>query len=66
MNSRVHRSVRGSSLGNSRGSRGFGNGVLGIRRGGSMPHQHLNTGQTRIQHRSERNQHRGKYHEPQV
>lgn len=68
VNSRVHRSGRGSSLINSRGSRTYGcNSFLGIRRGGSMPHQHLGTGQThRIHNRCERNQRRGKCQEPQV
>lgn len=67
VNSRVHRSGRGSSLVNSRGSRNYGGGFLGIRRGGSMPHQHLGTGQTyRIQNRCERNQRRAKCQEPQV
>ncbi|EFO27436.2 hypothetical protein LOAG_01042 [Loa loa] len=66
VNSRVHRSGRGSSLVNSRGSRSYASGSLGIRRGGSMPHQHLGTGQThRIQNRCERNQRRGKCQEPQ-
>uniref|UniRef100_A0A0R3RZ78 BAT2_N domain-containing protein n=1 Tax=Elaeophora elaphi TaxID=1147741 RepID=A0A0R3RZ78_9BILA len=67
VNSRVHRSGRGSSLVNSRGSRTYGcGGFLGIRRGGSMPHQHLGTGQThRIQNRCERNQRRGKCQQPQ-
>ncbi|KAK6112521.1 BAT2 N-terminus family protein [Brugia pahangi] len=67
VNSRVHRSGRGSSLINSRGNRSYGcGGFLGIRRGGSMPHQHLGTGQAhRVQNRCERNQRRGKCQEPQ-
>uniref|UniRef100_A0AAF5PKG7 BAT2_N domain-containing protein n=1 Tax=Wuchereria bancrofti TaxID=6293 RepID=A0AAF5PKG7_WUCBA len=67
VNSRVHRSGRGSSLVNSRGNRSYGcGGFLGIRRGGSMPHQHLGTGQAhRVQNRCERNQRRGKCQEPQ-
>ncbi|VDK72544.1 unnamed protein product [Litomosoides sigmodontis] len=66
VNSRVHRSGRGSSLVNSRGSRTYGCGsFLGIRRGGSMPHQH-GTGQVqRIQNRCERNHRREKIQEPQ-
>uniref|UniRef100_A0A8R1XUJ6 BAT2_N domain-containing protein n=1 Tax=Onchocerca volvulus TaxID=6282 RepID=A0A8R1XUJ6_ONCVO len=67
VNSRVHRSGRGSSSVNSRGSRNYGCGsFLGIRRGGSMPHQHFGTGQThRTQNKCERNQRRGKCQEPQ-
>ncbi|VDP22647.1 unnamed protein product, partial [Onchocerca flexuosa] len=67
VNSRVHRSGRGSSLVNFRGSRSYGCGsFLGIRRGGSMPHQHFNTGQThRTQNKCGRNQRRGKCQEPQ-
>ncbi|MCP9263006.1 hypothetical protein DINM_006365 [Dirofilaria immitis] len=67
VNSRVHRSGRGTSLVNSRGSRNYGcGGFLGVRRGGSMPHQHLGTGQAhRIQNKCERSQRRGKCQEPQ-
>lgn len=68
VNSRVHRSGRGSSLVSSRGSRTYGCGsFLGIRRGGSMPHQRLGTGQVhRNQNRCERNHRREKIQEPQV
>uniref|UniRef100_A0AAF5Q711 BAT2_N domain-containing protein n=1 Tax=Wuchereria bancrofti TaxID=6293 RepID=A0AAF5Q711_WUCBA len=67
VNSQVHRSGCGSSLVNSRGNRSYGcGGFLGIRRGGSMPHQHLGTGQAhRVQKKCERNQRRGKCREPQ-
>uniref|UniRef100_A0A915Q5V4 BAT2 N-terminal domain-containing protein n=1 Tax=Setaria digitata TaxID=48799 RepID=A0A915Q5V4_9BILA len=67
VNSRVHRSGRGSSLVSSRGNRSYGcGGFLGIRRGGSMPHQHPGTGQPhRTQNRSERSQRRVKCQEPQ-
>ncbi|KAL3990247.1 BAT2 N-terminus family protein [Acanthocheilonema viteae] len=67
VNSRVHRSGRGSSSVSSRGSRTYGCGsFLGIRRGGSMPHQHLGTGQAhRTQNRCDRNQRRGKCQELQ-
>ncbi|VDN00715.1 unnamed protein product [Thelazia callipaeda] len=66
VNSKVHRSGRGSSLVNSRSGRGYGRGsFLGMRRGGSMPHQNHSAEQVRRPQNRYRNQHRVNCQEPE-